>query len=559
MTTELRPYQKEVIEWFFNNQKRRLLLQEQTGMGKTEIVIEIIKRYIKEGKTCIFFTHTIELREQSYNRFINSGIDCGLLASGYKFESDKKCYISMIQTAQQRLSNNSQDATLDSIKNVDLIIFDETHRIDSNQWQEIQYYFSNKNVKQLGLSATPIGSNGKGLGKFYDDLHCGMQLFDAVQQGYLSDCKLYNKPTNINYTELEIDDYHNEKDFKVYELNKITEAFDRLKINGNAVIEWEKVAKNKKTLVFCNSILHCQKVKDEFIAKNYKAEIIHSNLSKQERNDVLNKYKNNEIDIIINVRIFIEGIDIPEIECIIDLSPTRSFRLHRQKIGRGLRIKKNNNPLILIDCADNCNRHEQDGHPITSVVNYTLKDFLIKNRTSGGGNKKKKYRTCENCNLEYRSNLSKCPECDHVNSCELIPEEIEMELILAERTRQQLRENKQKILEDDVKLCQSLINDIVKKHNIDYDHEKIEKFRTMLSDEIKKMIDSKYPAMKDKYIVNKYAISLVYRSLLEKNLRNNFAYIYDGYDEMLYIEFENFLANPLRCNNMFILKSSFYK
>ncbi len=51
----LHEHQKLAIKRFEQDKRRRVIIQECTGLGKTEIAIEIMKNYIEQGKRCLFF------------------------------------------------------------------------------------------------------------------------------------------------------------------------------------------------------------------------------------------------------------------------------------------------------------------------------------------------------------------------------------------------------------------------------------------------------------------------------------------------------------------------
>ena len=84
-------HQERAIHHFLNHSSKSYLMQFETGLGKTVIAEEIIKKYNAENKKVIFFTHKLELRDQTFNRFQKGGIDCGLIASGKTFEANKLC------------------------------------------------------------------------------------------------------------------------------------------------------------------------------------------------------------------------------------------------------------------------------------------------------------------------------------------------------------------------------------------------------------------------------------------------------------------------------------
>lgn len=119
---ELRKYQIDAVDYFLTHNSKSYLRQLETGLGKTEIAIEITRRYNLDKKRVIFFTHTLELRDQTLKRFIDSGIDCGVIAAGKKFESGKLCYIAMVQTVASRIDKEELVSNDEKIKEFHLLL-----------------------------------------------------------------------------------------------------------------------------------------------------------------------------------------------------------------------------------------------------------------------------------------------------------------------------------------------------------------------------------------------------------------------------------------------------
>jgi len=451
---ELWDEQKEAIQSFLKHPAKSYLLQFETGLGKTEIAIDIIKQYNANNKRVIFFTHKIELRDQTFARFKRAGIDCGLIAAGKAFEAGKLCYIAMVQTASARLEKaepgiNAGSIAKDMIGDVNLVIFDECHRIGSTTWTDLQtqLYKDNANIRCLGLSATPIGTDGAGLYKNFDHLWQGMYLHEAINKGLLCKYRLFAPSEGSEYgIEYSKSREKNGKlqdarsDFTPKQIKEIDATFDRLRVYGNAVTEWKKVAENKKTLVFALSINAAVKLAKEFNEAGYDFRVFHSNMDAKNRIQWLQDFKDSKYHGIVNVGIFLEGTDCPDIECIVDVAPTRQLRVQRQKLGRGFRTAPGKEYLIIIDLANNCFFH---GMP-DDEVKYSLYGFNIPNRKSrsSDGAIHGAYITCLCCKLIFRKKEPVCPACGSQYNHGVIPEELPREI--EERLSREYMERKAK-------------------------------------------------------------------------------------------------------------------
>lgn len=502
---KLRPEQNKAINWFLDSDSQSCIIQEATGMGKTEIAIEIIRKQINKGGKCLFLTHTKELRDQSFNRITKAGIDCGLIASEKEYHTGKSCYVVMLPTLSARIKGVEEEKITQTFREnyftiqnwntdeFDLVIFDECHHIDSGQWSYVyrilQAWLSS--ARFLGLSATPIGSNGSGLGKYFDKMHCGLQVYEAIEKGYLCDFEYYSSATTIDYKALGIDISHNEKkDLSSKELRGVEMEFDRMNLYGNVIKEWEERAKNKKTLIYCVTISHANKVRDVFKKAGYNFAVVHSELPKQEREDIIKGYISGAITGLINVKIFVEGNDVPDIECIMLLSATRSLRLFKQEIGRGLRPKPNGEKLKIIDFGRNWEIHGlPDEH-----IDWTLTDFTKKDRKKAERQGVAMHWECPSCYVVNLKNAYKCWKCGCENN-ERVPFETEQELKMIQRKKCEEKQNKEQILANqiqDILALPKVISVRQKKENImDYDIARITA-NQMIMEEVKNQMPEIY-------------------------------------------------------------------
>ena len=528
---ELRPEQDKAINWFLENNSQHSIIQEATGMGKTEIAIEIIKKQIEKGGKCLFLTHTKELRDQSFNRITKAGIDCGLIASEKDYTAGKPCYVVMLPTLSARYKGIEEEKITPEFRenyftikdwNVDefnLVIFDECHHIDSGQWSYVysilQAHLSS--ARFLGLSATPIGSNGKGLGKYFDKMHCGLQVYEAIEKGYLCDFEYYSSQTILDYKAMGIDLSHNEKkDLSSKELRGVEMEFDRMNLYGNVIKEWEEKAKNKKTLIYCVTISHANKVRDAFKKAGYNFAVVHSELPKHERESIIKGYISGAITGLINVKIFVEGNDVPDIECIMLLSATRSLRLFKQEIGRGLRPKPNGEKLKIIDFGRNWEIHGlPDEH-----IEWTLTDFTKKDRNKADKQGKKMHWNCPSCFAINLKNSYKCWKCGEENN-DRVPFETEQELKMIARKKFEEKQNAEQVLVSkiqDILSIPSVANATAKVECImDYDTER-EKTNEMIMEEAKNQMPEIYDKIE---LAQKWFVSELYNLLLNAIAEEN--------------------------------------
>jgi DNA repair protein RadD len=156
----LRDYQLETIgkvESCLAGEVQRILVVLPTGSGKTIIAAEIIRRAVNWNEQVIFLAHRRELVHQCSDKLNKFGIDHGVIMAGVKPSFIPDVQVGSIQTLSARMSRG----TIEPPK-ADLLIFDEGHHCNANTYQKIIARYPN--AKVIGLTATPIRGDGKGLG-----------------------------------------------------------------------------------------------------------------------------------------------------------------------------------------------------------------------------------------------------------------------------------------------------------------------------------------------------------------------------------------------------------
>ena len=158
---KLRDYQLETIGKIESSMAgegvHRILVVLPTGSGKTIIAAELIRRSVDRNRRIIFLAHRRELVLQCSDKLGRFGIDHGIIMAGVKPSFIPDVQVGSIQTLSMRLSRG----TIEPPK-AELLIFDEGHHCNANTYLKIIARYPD--VKVIGLTATPIRGDGKGLG-----------------------------------------------------------------------------------------------------------------------------------------------------------------------------------------------------------------------------------------------------------------------------------------------------------------------------------------------------------------------------------------------------------
>lgn len=354
---KLRDYQIEAKEKIYEawKENKAIMLQMPTGTGKTRLFTSIIKdiwNYTFEKRNIVrilILAHRKELIEQIQDSLYNKyGLAYGTIQAGSK--SDEKFHVQIAS-----VPTLSRDKRLNHWTNnqFNFIIVDEAHHILAKSYIKICEAFPS--AKILGLTATPYRLNNQPFTDIFDLLIKSNSISEFIKEGWLCEYEYYSITSTSklqnNIDNLEIDPITSD-----YADRAMSNALDNKKIRAKVVDTYINYAKGKKGIVYAINKNHCKNLCEQFIAKGINAVAIDSDTPSEERNDLVHKFKNNEIEIICNVNIFSEGFDCPDIEFIQLARPTKSLSLFLQQVGRGLRINQKKDKTIFLDNVGLYNR-----------------------------------------------------------------------------------------------------------------------------------------------------------------------------------------------------------
>lgn len=345
MVFKLRDYQINIcrsIGRAIDNGKKRILLSAPTGAGKTAIFTDFATRLKTIGKKTLIVVDRVELLKQT----IKHNNTFGYLTSD-SFVGGDVC-VAMLQTLRARLKYEKYQEWLERF---DIVFFDEIHQFYNGSSFKTICELTNNNCTIVGVTATPFNDKGYLLEGF-DEFINEIEIKDLIEQGYLV------KPEH--YT-VDLFDFSNVKITKTgeYDTGQVDDiVVDTDKID-KVLDNWKKCAGNKKTIAFCSTVKSAKHYADFFKLNGVKAECVSAQNSDTERIDILERYKNNQIQVLFNVGLLVAGFDEPSIECVVFLNPTKMLRRYIQCAGRGLRLcpEIRKEKCIFLDFVGNSFRH----------------------------------------------------------------------------------------------------------------------------------------------------------------------------------------------------------
>ncbi len=332
--TSLRPRQIKAINDIrsaYQQGRKAPILCAATGFGKTHTAAQIIRLAVDRGRTVWFLAHLKEILDDTANRIRAEDIAFGEIRAGKAREYHRRVQIVSVQTAVRR----------DDLPKPDLVIIDECHLAVATTYKKVLGKAGDPML--LGLTGTPCRLDGRGLGELFDEIipTCSTQVL--IDEGLLAPIK-YFAPHRPDLTGLRMQ----AGDYKQADLDA---EMDRSRITGDAIKHYQKHCDGKRAVAFCTSIKHAEHVAKEFKAAGYSSVAVSGASKPAERNAALAGLRNGDFQVVCNAQLWVAGVDVPQIECIVMLRPTKSLTFYLQAIGRGLRTAPGKSHLTVLDHA----------------------------------------------------------------------------------------------------------------------------------------------------------------------------------------------------------------
>ena len=359
MSFKLRDYQITSIEAVKNMKKGyKGIIALPTGSGKTILMAAIANSI--EGRVLIV-VQSSELREQTIEKLKieNKDLDVGSVQASLD-DVHSKIVIATRQSLTHAKSNRMQ--RMSEYGDFELIFFDEAHNA-CFQIKKIMNKLDNDNIKVIGLTATPFNED---MNTVFDGIIYEKPILEMIQSEYLCEPKAIYVHSDTDLSNIKT----LAGEFNQKQLEETINTDNRNKIIVDAYIK--HASDRKSTLVFASGIDHCRDICQEFQDNNILCEYVDSTIDDNLREKRISDFKNNKINVLVNVGILTTGFDYEPVDCIIYARPTKSKILYTQILGRGLRPFKTKIDCLVIDVVDVCRKH--DIQSMTDVFNVDIKN-----------------------------------------------------------------------------------------------------------------------------------------------------------------------------------------
>ena len=315
---------------------RSVMAQMPTGTGKTYLLTAVIDSFVSNNpKENVWIV--------AHRRELVSQID----ETVRKFHSYSASNTSSLLSSVKAMSIQWLMRHYDEIEEEPgMIVIDEAHHALAKTYKEMWERFPK--AKFLGLTATPCRLNGKGFTDLFDVLVQSWAVPEFISKGRLATYDFVSIKSD-GVTQRLIDSLQKRGADGDYQ-NK---EMDRL-LNKKPSIErlyrsLEEYAKDRKGIVYAINISHAQKITKLYQEHGVKAIAIDSKTPAMKRQQDIEAFKKGDIQVLVNVDIFSEGFDCPDVEFVQLARPTLSLAKYLQMVGRGLRVAKGKKNCVIID------------------------------------------------------------------------------------------------------------------------------------------------------------------------------------------------------------------
>ncbi|MBL8214146.1 MAG: DUF3427 domain-containing protein [Bryobacterales bacterium] len=351
---------------FFRN-----LVVAPTGTGKTFIAAFDYTRQPFTGRrpNLLFLAHREELLRQARGcfRHVLRDESFGDILTGGE---EPAAYTHLFATIQSFHSRNLLASQGPGFWHY--AVLDEAHHVPAASYRDL--IASLQPAILLGLTATPERMDGDSILPWFDHrIADEMRLWHAIERQYLVPFDYYgvHDGTDLsnlswsrgayNVSELEITYLHNQR---------------RAHLVVKQFAEIHGAPGQARALGFCVSIRHARFMADIFSQSGIPAAAITSGSSPADRVQAITRLRNREVNVLFTVDLFNEGVDIPELDCVLFLRPTESSSVFLQQLGRGLRLNQGKTNCLVLDFIGNQRREFRFDQRFTALLGGTRRQVI---------------------------------------------------------------------------------------------------------------------------------------------------------------------------------------
>lgn len=314
---------------------RSVMAQMPTGTGKTYLLTAVIDSFVRANpKAKVWIV--------AHRRELVSQID-ETVRKFHSYSSATSSLLSSVKAVSiQWLSKHYDEIE----EKPGMIVIDEAHHALAKTYKEMWERFPK--AKFLGLTATPCRLNGKGFTDLFDVLVQSWDVPEFISKGRLATYDFVSIKSD-GVTQRLIDSLQKRGADGDYQNKEMDMLLNKKPSIERLYRSLEEFGKDRKGIVYAINISHAQKITKLYQEHGVKAIAIDSKTPAAERQQDIEAFKKGDIQVLVNVDIFSEGFDCPDVEFVQLARPTLSLAKYLQMVGRGLRVAKGKKNCVIID------------------------------------------------------------------------------------------------------------------------------------------------------------------------------------------------------------------
>lgn len=320
-----------------------------TGLGKTVVVAEVVADLFRDALVehgrALILAHTRELVEQLHRAFWHQ-LPKWLRTEHFASGEEPKLWDGIIFATVQTVA-----ARIDTVPPVGLLVIDEAHHIGASTFQEVIHRLRPKML--AGATATPWRGDGFDIDSTLGPPVVQYGIADGLKRGFLSEVDYRLCADNIDWNLVQDLSQHK---YSLSQLNRTLIIPTRDEQAARIIRKTFDDECRRAGIVFCPSIVHAEAMAAMLRQYDFRAEAMSSEMAPRARELMMTRFRAGEIDLMTGVDLFNEGVDVPDVDTVIFMRATHSRRIFVQQLGRGLRLRKHKDKVVVVDFVTDLRR-----------------------------------------------------------------------------------------------------------------------------------------------------------------------------------------------------------
>ncbi|MFP2897997.1 DEAD/DEAH box helicase family protein [Corallococcus sp. 4LFB] len=320
-----------------------------TGLGKTVVMAEVVAGLLHDGlideTRVLVLAHTRDLVEQLHRSFwhqLPRWIPTHHLSDGEIPAFWDGITFATIQSVV---------AQIERMPRFGLVLIDEAHHIGA---QTFQRALAILNPPMLGgVTATPWRGDSYDIDQVLGEPVFRMGIADGLAKGFLAEVDYRLLADNIDWHFVQSQSKHR---YSLAQLNRQLLIPTRDEEAARQIRTVFDTENRRAGVVFCPTVEHARSFVAALRKYGFSSEVISAEIPARERDALMSKFRAGEMEIVATVDLFNEGVDVPDVDLVVFMRATHSRRIFVQQLGRGLRVSKMKDKVIVLDFVTDLRR-----------------------------------------------------------------------------------------------------------------------------------------------------------------------------------------------------------